>query len=92
VAKRYGMIVIIVAHPKKLDEGAEPTLYSISGSAHWKNKADHGIIIVRGSDENGDLLEAAKVRVEKSKDHETTGIPGFVMVKFSRESCDYSKI
>jgi twinkle protein len=42
-----------VAHPQKLyrdkDSGnyPVPTLYDISGSANWRNKADNGIVIWR---------------------------------------------
>ena len=43
----------IVAHPQKMyknDKGEynRPTLYDISGSAHWYNKADNGIVIHKG--------------------------------------------
>jgi twinkle protein len=42
----------LVAHPAKLyrDKGGNypiPTLYDISGSAHWRNKADNGLCIWR---------------------------------------------
>lgn len=45
--------VWIVAHPTKLHKDKEtgeypvPTLYDISGSAHWYNKADNGITVYR---------------------------------------------
>lgn len=51
-ARRENVHVWIVAHPAKLyrdKEGAYPvpTLYDISGSAHWANKADFGIVVWR---------------------------------------------
>jgi twinkle protein len=42
-AKLYGVCVIVVAHPKKVE--SQPTLYDISDSAHWYNKADLALII-----------------------------------------------
>lgn len=41
--------VWLVAHPKQLNawKGAAPTLYDISGSAHFNNKADVGMVVHR---------------------------------------------
>jgi len=75
-------LLIIVAHPRKQD-GEEITLYSISGSANWYNKADHGIILQRVGE------SAVKVIIGKSKDHETMGRPGMVWAKFDRMKGDY---
>ena len=51
-AKMNDVLVILVAHPKKMDKDAAghtrvPSLYDISGSAHFYNKTDYGIIIHR---------------------------------------------
>lgn len=51
-ARRYGVHIWIVAHPAKLYRDKEgnypvPTMYDISGSAHWRGKADNGICIWR---------------------------------------------
>jgi twinkle protein len=51
-AQRHGVHVWFVAHPAKLqrESGGSrpvPTLYDISGSANWVNKADLGIVIHR---------------------------------------------
>lgn len=52
-ARRHGIHVWLVAHPAKMyrdkDSGdyPVPTLYDISGSAHWRNKADNGICVWR---------------------------------------------
>lgn len=52
-ARRHGVHVWIVAHPQKLyrekDSGnyPVPTLYDISGSANWRNKADNGLVVWR---------------------------------------------
>jgi twinkle protein len=51
-ARAHNCHVFVVAHPQKLrrtESGQFPTpsLYDISGSAHWRNKADTGIVIHR---------------------------------------------
>jgi twinkle protein len=87
-ARRLNMIFIIVAHPTKLEDGKKPRLYDISGSANWKNKCDHGIIIHRLS-ENSSQVE---VIVEKAKDHETMGEPGAKWMEFNRGRADFDPI
>ena len=44
-----GVHVWFVAHPRQLREwkGQPPNLYDISGSAHFINKADNGIVVHR---------------------------------------------
>ena len=51
-ARRHGVHVWVVAHPAKLYRDKDgnypvPTLYDISGSAHFRNKADNGICVWR---------------------------------------------
>jgi twinkle protein len=51
-ARRHGIHLWVVAHPAKLYREKDgsypvPTLYDISGSAHWRNKADNGICVWR---------------------------------------------
>jgi twinkle protein len=93
-ARRYGLILILVAHPRKTE--GEPDLYAISGSANWKNKADHGVIVHRLENPTVDDVEPEEllssvgyVILEKCKDHETMGTPGRVLVKFDEARCDY---
>lgn len=50
-----GIHIFIVAHPKNLQKGADgkynpPSMYDISGGAHWRNKADNGICVHRSYD------------------------------------------
>ncbi|CAG9465176.1 unnamed protein product [Pedinophyceae sp. YPF-701] len=51
-AQYYDVHVWFVAHPRQLRDwhGAAPTLYDISGSAHFINKADNGVIVHRNRD------------------------------------------
>lgn len=50
-AQRHGVWAVVVAHPTKLHrDGGKipaPSLYDISGSANWHNKADLGIVVYR---------------------------------------------
>ena len=51
-AKKYGVHVWIVAHPRLIKKDANgdypiPTMYDISGGAHWRNKADNGLCVHR---------------------------------------------
>lgn len=51
-ARLNGVHVWVIAHPKNLrkdENGAyqPPSMYEISGGAHWRNKADNGICVHR---------------------------------------------
>jgi twinkle protein len=51
-AREYGIHIWLIAHPakpKRNDNGSYlvPTPYDISGSAHWRNKADNCITVFR---------------------------------------------
>jgi twinkle protein len=64
--RRYGVHVWIVAHPQKLYKDKDgnypvPTPYDISGSAHWRNKADNCLTIWRDFQEAG----AVEIHVQK---------------------------
>jgi twinkle protein len=83
--RRLNLILIISAHPTKVNDGDKVSLYKISGSANWKNKCQHGIIIRK----QGDHSNVVEVEVEKSKDWETMGKPGAVWMEFNRDRCDY---
>jgi twinkle protein len=66
-ARSFDCGVIVVAHPTKdvkLPNGEirVPNLYDISGSSHWYNAADHGIIV------SGDTAtNVREIRIDKSR-------------------------
>jgi len=67
-ARQRKVHVWIVVHPAKMyrnDDGnyPVPTLYDCSGSAHWRNKADNGIVIWR--DLSGADTEEVEIHVQK---------------------------
>jgi twinkle protein len=86
--RRLNLLLIIVAHPRKQGKDESVTLWSINGSANWRNKADHGIIIKRESEYSTDIT----LTVEKCKDHETMGVPGDVFMAFKKDLCDYHQM
>ncbi len=66
-AQHHGVTVWVVAHPAKMPKDADgksfvPDLYSISGSAHWYNKADMGLVVYRNFEENYTAVHVAKVK------------------------------
>jgi len=65
-ARRYNVAFWVVAHPTKPQKGvnAAPSLYDISGSAHWANKPDYGLVYHRRdkAKNEGELI-VAKVRM-----------------------------
>jgi twinkle protein len=72
-AKFNNVMVILVAHPKKMQKGQNgfyeiPNLYDISGSAHFYNKTDYGITIYRNYNDNGTGYQnTVAVHVQKVK-------------------------
>jgi hypothetical protein len=82
LARAHHIILMVVAHPSKegarLKDIADLDLYSISGSAAWANKADHGIILHRPDNAS----EEVHIKVAKSKDHAVMGLPGTVTMRY----------
>lgn len=67
-AKMNDIIIFLVAHPAKMQRDKKtgryepPTLYDISGSAHFYNKADFGITVHRNFDDDYTEVLVQKVR------------------------------
>lgn len=69
-ARRHNVSLWVVAHPTKPQKGVNsmPSLYDISGSANWANKADYGLVYHRpDKTKNEGQLAVVKVRM---------GLPG----------------
>jgi twinkle protein len=89
MAHKYQVHVIVAAHPTKQQKDkdgafAVPTLYDISDSAHWYNKADVGIVVHKTGDRQ------SLIRVAKSRYHDQIGVPGDMDAIFSPESMAYT--
>lgn len=82
-ARAHGVHVWLVAHPAKLYKEANgkypvPTPYDVSGSAHWRNKADNCIAVWRDTTEGDRTVE---VHVQKIR-HKITGRIGKVDLSY----------
>ena len=69
-AKLNDVLIFLVAHPAKMQRNKQgqyeaPTLYDISDSAHFNNKADYGISVFRryGDDDTWEGTEAHVLKV-----------------------------
>lgn len=66
-AQRNDILIILMAHPTKQPRNKDgvieaPTLYDISGSANFFNKADFGIVVHRNRAENTVEVHVQKVK------------------------------
>lgn len=88
--RRHGVHVWVVAHPTKLlkDKQGEypvPTMYDISGSANWRNKADNGIAVWRDFSDHHAPVE---VHVQKIRFRQVGSI-GMAQLRYRRLTGDY---
>ena len=91
LANKHRVHVIVVAHPAKMMRAKDgkypvPTLYDISDSAHWANKADVGIIVHRDSMVLG---SDTRIRIVKSRYHDQIGRPGEIVGVWDIDSTRY---
>lgn len=90
-AREKGLILFIVAHPtkmpknKKTDKYEVPTLYDISGSSNWYNKAEVGIAVYREFSADFERTEYTAVYVQKVK-HKHWGRTGYIKFHFDPPS------
>ena len=67
-ARFNDVLVFLVAHPRKMQKGEVPTMYDISGSANFFNKADYGITVhkTRNTD-SGQYDNSSDIHIQKIK-------------------------
>lgn len=92
-ARNHGVHVWLVAHPQKLyrrEDGSYPvpTPYDISGSAHWRNKADNCLTVWR---DLNDLEQPVKLYVQKIRFREI-GKVGAVDLQFNPVNGRYEEV
>lgn len=68
-AKKYDVLVIIVAHPTKMYKDAngnieEPTMYNIKGGGEWYDASYHGILVHRNYVEKTVKAKILKVKFQ----------------------------
>lgn len=91
-ARRHEVAFWIVAHPYKLKKDPKtlkypvPTMYDISGSAHWYNKADNGIVVWRDFEQR-----ITEILVQKVK-FKYYGKVGSVEMRYELESGRYVEV
>lgn len=88
LARKYLVHVIVVAHPAKMQRNKDgsypmPSLYDISDSSHWYNKADLGVVVHK-PDPGSTLIRVAKVRY-----YNVIGKPGDIALSFDDHSNRY---
>jgi twinkle protein len=87
-ARRNGVHVWVIAHPRNLIKQngiyQPPTMYEISGGAHWRNKADNGLCVFRENFENNQT----KIIVQKIRFREV-GKPGEATVSYRHDDTTY---
>lgn len=88
-AQQNDVLVILMAHPTKQTKNKDgvieaPTLYDISGSAHFYNKTDFGIVVHRNRVEN-----TVEVIVQKVK-FRHLGEVGTAMFKYNLNNGRYT--
>ena len=68
-AKKYDVLIIIVAHPTKMykkDDGTidEPTMYNIKGGGEWYDASYHGLLVHRNYTNNTVKVKVLKVKFQ----------------------------
>ena len=68
-AKKYDVLVFIVAHPTKMYKGndgkiEEPTMYNIKGGGEWYDASYHGILVHRDYDAKTVKAKVLKVKFQ----------------------------
>ena len=92
-AKKHMVCIWVVVHPTKLSQimGGPPSLYDMQGSAHWYNKCDKGLLLLRNKDPSKGATSVVELRVDKVRNG-ATGRIGRTMLNFDVESRSYAEI
>lgn len=88
-SQQNDVLIILMAHPTKMAKNKDgdiesPTLYDISGSAHFNNKADFGIVVHRNRIDN-----TVEVHIKKVK-FKHLGECGTALFKYNLNNGRYS--
>ncbi|KAM7530363.1 hypothetical protein LguiB_033773 [Lonicera macranthoides] len=92
-AQHHSCHVWFVAHPRQLHQwvGKPPNLYDISGSAHFINKCDNGIVIHRNRDTDSGPIDQVQVCVRKVR-NKVVGTIGDAFLSYNRVTGQYMDI
>eukprot|EP00250_Pteridium_aquilinum_P035570 c9670_g1_i1 orf=143-2269(+) len=89
-AQHHECHVWFVAHPKQLQgwRGDAPSLYDISGSAHFVNKCDVGIVVHRNRDPAKGPIDQVQIYVRKVR-NKAAGMIGDAVLDYDRATGEY---
>ncbi|XP_062178421.1 twinkle homolog protein, chloroplastic/mitochondrial-like [Phragmites australis] len=89
-AQHHSCHVWFVAHPRQLHNwnGGPPNMYDISGSAHFINKCDNGIVIHRNRDSNAGPIDVVQVCVRKVR-NKVVGQIGDAFLSYDRVTGEF---
>ncbi|KAL3522910.1 hypothetical protein ACH5RR_015744 [Cinchona calisaya] len=92
-AQHHSCHVWFVAHPRQLHHwvGSPPNLYDISGSAHFINKCDNGIVIHRNRDPEAGPIDHVQVCVRKVR-NKVVGTIGEAWLSYNRVTGEYMDV
>ncbi|XP_028768482.1 twinkle homolog protein, chloroplastic/mitochondrial [Neltuma alba] len=92
-AQHHGCHVWFVAHPRQLQNwvGGPPNLYDISGSAHFINKCDNGIVIHRNRDPEAGPMDQVQVCVRKIR-NKVAGTIGDATLLYDRVTGEFTSL
>ena len=93
-ARNHGVHVWIIAHPTKMQTDKDgnvqvPSLYNISGSANWVNKADNGIVVHREISNAEVATGMTDIHVRKVR-QKHIGKVGMTTMKYDKKTGRYS--
>lgn len=89
--RKHNVIIWMVAHPAKMQRNPDgsmppPTLYDVSGAAHWNNMADVGIVVHRDFE-----TEVTKVITRKIREQGLYGNIGECAFKYNIQKRVYEQ-
>jgi len=91
-AQHHDVHVWFVAHPRQMRDwkGDPPNLYDISGSAHFINKCDNGIVVHRNNDPSKGPASEVNILVRKVR-NKAAGCIGNCYLTYDRKTGRYSE-
>ncbi|XP_043699382.1 twinkle homolog protein, chloroplastic/mitochondrial isoform X2 [Telopea speciosissima] len=92
-AQHHSCHVWFVAHPRQLHQwvGSPPNLYDISGSAHFINKCDNGIVVHRNRDPQAGPIDQVQICVRKVR-NKVIGSIGDAFLSYNRITGEFRDI
>ncbi|KAL9251400.1 Twinkle homolog protein, chloroplastic/mitochondrial-like protein [Drosera capensis] len=89
-AQHHSCHVWFVAHPRQLHSwaGGPPNLYDISGSAHFINKCDNGIVVHRNRDPDAGPMDRVQICVRKVR-NKVAGQIGDAFLTYNRTTGEF---